>query len=71
VLWTEEDILEKHSKRILKDVPRTYEGIRDYLKEHYIEGIVFYKGNGQMCKIKRRDFGFEWNKNIPKNRVEV
>lgn len=67
----DEDILEKHGKRILKDVPRTYDGIKEYLKNHYIEGIVFYRGNGQMCKIKRRDFGFEWNKNIPKSRVEI
>ena len=42
-------------------VPRTYEQIRDYLEKHYIEGIVFYRGNGEMCKIKRSDFGFEWN----------
>lgn len=67
----DEDILEKHGKRILKDVPRTYDGIKEYLKNHYIEGIVFYRDNGQMCKIKRRDFGFEWNKNIPKNKVEI
>lgn len=67
----DEDILEKHGKRILKDVLRTYDGIKEYLKNHYIEGIVFYRGNGQMCKIKRRDFGFEWNKNIPKSRIEV
>ena len=39
-----------------------YEGIKQYLEEHYIEGIVFYRGNGEMCKIKRSDFGFEWNR---------
>lgn len=43
-------------------VPRTYEQIRDYLENNYIEGIVFYRGNGEMCKIKRSDFGFEWNR---------
>ena len=64
----ESDILEKHGTRILEDVPRTYEGIRKYLEEHYIEGIVFYRGNGEMCKIKRTDFGFEWNKHNPKER---
>lgn len=56
------DILEKHGKRRLENVPRNYEGIKEYLKNNYIEGIVFYRENGQMCKIKRRDFGFEWNK---------
>lgn len=54
------DVLEKHGIRILNDVPRDYEGIKEYLKEHYIEGIVFYRGNGEMCKIKRSDFNFKW-----------
>lgn len=42
------------------DVPRTFEGIRDYLKDHYIEGIVFWLDGEPKCKIKRSDFGFEW-----------
>lgn len=57
----ENDIYEKHGIRILKDVPTDYEGIRNYLENHLIEGIVFYRGNGEMCKIKRSDFGFIWN----------
>ena len=56
------DILVKHGSTILENVPRDYEEIRKYLETHYIEGIVFYRGNGEMCKIKRSDFGFEWNK---------
>lgn len=56
------DILEKHGERILEGIPRTFEGIRFYLEAHLIEGIVFYRGNGEMCKIKRSDFGFSWNK---------
>lgn len=56
------DVLEKHGERILENVPRTYEGIKKYLEDHYIEGIVFYRGNGEMCKIKRSDFGFSWNR---------
>lgn len=64
-----EDVLKHHGDIILKDVPRTYEGIREYLKNHYIEGIVFYRGNGDMCKIKRRDFGYTWNHNIKKKEV--
>lgn len=57
------DILVKHGSIILDEVPRTFEGIRDYLASHNIEGIVFHRGNGDMCKIKRSDFGFEWNNN--------
>lgn len=41
-------------------IPRTFEGIRDYLKYHEIEGIVFWKDGEPRCKIKRSDFGFKW-----------
>lgn len=54
------DILVRHGEEHI-DVPRSFEGIRDYLKEHYIEGIVFWKDGEPQCKIKRSDFGFEWN----------
>lgn len=57
----EQDVLVRHGESVLKDVPRNFEGIRDYLKEHYIEGIVFWKDGEPQCKIKRSDFGFEWN----------
>lgn len=56
----ESDALWKHGSTIIKDAPRTYAGLKEYLKIHYIEGIVFYRGNGEMCKIKRSDFGFPW-----------
>ena len=42
-------------------MPRTFEGIRENLEENYIEGIVFWKDGEPKCKIKRNDFGFEWN----------
>ena len=42
------------------DVPRTFEGLRDYLEQHEIEGIVFWKDGEPQCKIKRSDFGFKW-----------
>ena len=58
----EEDVLIKHGSIILENVPRNYEGIKQYLSENNIEGIVFHRENGDMCKIKRSDFGFTWNK---------
>lgn len=39
----------------------TFGGIKQYLSEHEIEGIVFLKDGKPVCKIKRSDFGFEWN----------
>ena len=52
--------LKKHGKRIVKDAPRTFEGLREYLRTHNIEGLVFWKGGEPQCKIKRSDFGIKW-----------
>lgn len=51
----------KHGETIV-ECPRTFEGIKGYLENNYVEGIVFHRLNetNDMCKIKRRDFGFEW-----------
>lgn len=54
-----EDTLVKHGDIVI-NVPRTFEGIKEYLREHKIEGIVFWKDGEPKCKIKRSDFGFEW-----------
>ena len=56
-----DDILERHGERVIT-VERTFEGIKKYLEENYIEGIVFWKDGEPKCKIKRRDFGFKWGK---------
>ena len=53
------DILVKHGTNIL-DVPRTFEGIKQYLAEHRIEGIVFWRSGEPMGKIKRSDLGVDW-----------
>lgn len=42
----------------------SYETIKEYLETHDIEGIVFYNSsldfrNNQICKIKKKDFGFK------------
>ncbi len=50
----------KHGEEHLQ-VLRTLDGIHEFLTENYIEGIVFHRANGDMCKIKRVDFGLEWN----------
>lgn len=41
------------------DVPRTFDGLRDWLAGQDIEGIVFHHQNGRMAKIKLRDFGLK------------
>lgn len=56
----ENDMLIKHGMNVIH-VDRTYEGIREYLQDNYIEGIVFWKDGEPKCKMKRSDFGFDWN----------
>ena len=56
-----QDQLIKHGVDVI-DLDRTFEGIRKYLENHYIEGIVFWKDGEPRCKIKRKDFGYDWNK---------
>lgn len=56
------DILVPHGEAFI-EVERTFEGIKKFLSDNYIEGIVFYDKDGiPSCKIKRTDFGFEWGK---------
>lgn len=53
------DTLYMHGSDVI-EVPRTFEGIKEYLTQHFIEGIVFWKDWAPCCKIKRSDFGLPW-----------
>jgi len=37
-----------------------YLGLKEFLRTHFIEGIVWHHPDGRMAKLKRRDFGLEW-----------
>lgn len=50
----------KHGAETLPDTDRTYKGIREFLAQHELEGIVFHHPDGRMAKIKRTDFGLKW-----------
>lgn len=56
----EGDTLVKHGTVILKDFPRDFVGMREYLCKSILEGVVFWKDGEPRCKIKRSDFGFSW-----------
>jgi len=45
-----------------EEIPLTYDGIKAFLEQYPIEGIVWHEQSdtGRMCKIKRRDFGLKW-----------
>lgn len=53
------DVLVRHGEATI-EVERTFDGIKEYLRTHTIEGIVFWKDGEPKCKIKRTDFGFDW-----------
>lgn len=63
----EKDLLLMHGETII-EVKRTFEDIKEYLKNHDIEGIVFWLNDEPVCKIKRTDFGFAWNGSNSKRR---
>ena len=56
----DKDMLIPHGNMQLVGFPRTFEGIKKYLRDNWIEGVVFWKNGQPQCKIKRRDFGFQW-----------
>lgn len=53
-----------HGTYILTDLEDyTFESIKQYLSCKAIEGIVFHHRDfydDRMCKIRRKDFGFDW-----------
>lgn len=53
------DVLVPHGT-IELNVQRTFSGIKKFLEENYIEGIVFWLADTPVCKIKRSDFGLPW-----------
>lgn len=55
----ETDHLVRHGEEEMY-VDRTFEGIKEYLEEFEIEGIVFWLNGVPVCKIKRSDFGLPW-----------
>lgn len=54
------DMLERHGREMVC-VERTFEGVKRYLTENEIEGLVFWFDDEPVCKIKRSDFGLPWN----------
>jgi len=57
----QDDRLVRHGSEVIDLPDKSFEGIRKYLEEHYIEGIVFWKDGEPRCKIKRKDFGLPWS----------
>jgi len=56
-------VLVEHGKDILNLPDRSFDGIKEYLTNNDIEGIVFHANDlsGRMCKIRKSDFGIKRN----------
>lgn len=50
----------RHGCTVLENVPRDFDGLKRYLTEHVMEGIVWHHPDGRMVKIKAKDFGLTW-----------
>lgn len=48
--------LVRHGEQVMTP-ELTFNGIKNYLENHRIEGLVFHHPNGKMCKIRQSDFG--------------
>lgn len=46
----------RHGCIELKDCPRDFDGLKGYLQDNRIEGVVWHQSDGRMVKIKRKDF---------------
>lgn len=55
------NILVKHGVNTLELLERNFDYVKEFLKNTNIEGLVFWLAGEPVCKIKRSDFGFEWN----------
>lgn len=49
----------KHGNVILKNIPTDFEGLKKWLSNCNIEGIVWHHSDGRMVKIKCTDFGLK------------
>lgn len=49
----------QHGCNIIKILDLSFDGLREYLSKHDIEGIVFHHPDGRMCKIRKSDFGIK------------
>jgi hypothetical protein len=66
----------KHGANVVDVKDRSYEAIQAFLKDLNGEGLVFHHDDGRMVKIRRKDFGYFWNKedvrdNKPKQTVKL
>lgn len=53
-------VLLPHGAALTSPFELTFDGIKEYLSQNAIEGVVWHHTDGRMVKIKARDFGLKW-----------
>lgn len=57
-------VLMPHGTSEFPDAPRTFDGLREWLTDNVVEGIVWWYEAGNinmpLAKLKRKDFGLPW-----------
>ena len=53
-------ILIEHGANVINRTFKSFDQIKLFLMDNEIEGIVWHSLDGEMVKIKRKDFGFKW-----------
>lgn len=57
--WTDDKLM-PHGHIVIKDCPRDFNGLKDFLEKTFIEGIVFWNNGEPQCKIRKKDFCLKW-----------
>lgn len=58
----------KHGKDAAAVPDRSFEGLKAWLAERQVEGLVFHHPDGRMAKIRRKDYGLFWVQDDPRDR---
>lgn len=57
--YAEHSLVRHADAEVLEGIVLTFNGLREVLAIHNIEGIVFHHPDGRMAKIKARDYGIK------------
>lgn len=52
--------LKVHGAMIVSDFPRDFQRAGAWLRDHMVEGVVFWLNGEPVCKLRRVDYGYTW-----------
>lgn len=52
--------LKVHGAMIVSDFPRDFQRAGAWLRDHIVEGVVFWLNGEPVCKLRRVDYGYCW-----------